>query len=98
MKSDARVEDRASAPGCQPQGTGARLHTHRRNGVKERFDRGLITPDDPPVIGTVVGSYRIVDCLAVGGMGTVYRAEHALIGRIAAVKVLHPEMSGNREI
>ncbi len=50
------------------------------------------------MLGTTVGSYRITDQVAVGGMGTVYRAEHTLIGRIAAVKILHPEMSGNREI
>src|SRR3954463_6001634 len=31
-------------------------------------------------------------------MGTVYRAEHTLIGKIAAVKILHPEMSSNRDI
>lgn len=48
--------------------------------------------------GTVVGSYRILDTLSVGGMGTVFRAEHTLLGRLAAVKILHPEMSGNRDI
>src|SRR6185503_14890456 len=31
-------------------------------------------------------------------MGTVYRAEHSIIGRMAAVKVLHPEMSASRDI
>jgi len=50
------------------------------------------------VIGTTAGSYRIIDVLSVGGMGTVYRAEHTLIGRLAAVKVLHPELSANPEI
>jgi serine/threonine protein kinase len=50
------------------------------------------------VIGTTAGSYRITDVLSVGGMGTVYRAEHTLIGRPAAVKVLHPEMSANKDI
>ena len=50
------------------------------------------------MLGTTVGSYRITDQIAVGGMGTVYRAEHTLIGRVAAVKILHPELSGNREI
>ncbi len=50
------------------------------------------------MIGTTVGSYRITAQVSVGGMGTVYRAEHTLIGRIAAVKILHPELSGNREI
>jgi len=50
------------------------------------------------VIGETVGSYRIVSKLSIGGMGTVYRAEHKLIGKLAAVKVLHPELSTNREI
>jgi eukaryotic-like serine/threonine-protein kinase len=51
-----------------------------------------------PVIGTLAGSYRIVDTISVGGMGTVYRAEHTLLGRMAAVKVLNPEMSTSRDI
>ncbi|MGE3545850.1 MAG: serine/threonine protein kinase, partial [Kofleriaceae bacterium] len=50
------------------------------------------------MIDTVVGSYRILSELSVGGMGTVYRAEHTLIGRPAAVKVLRPELSSNRDI
>jgi serine/threonine-protein kinase len=50
------------------------------------------------VIGTLAGSYRIVDTISVGGMGTVYRAEHTLLGRPAAVKVLNPEMSTSRDI
>ena len=50
------------------------------------------------MIGETVGSYRIVSKLSVGGMGTVYRAEHTLIGKLAAVKVLHPELSGSQEI
>ena len=31
-------------------------------------------------------------------MGTVFCAEHILIGRLAAIKVLHPEFSGNKDI
>ncbi|MFN0247191.1 MAG: serine/threonine protein kinase [Kofleriaceae bacterium] len=50
------------------------------------------------MIGTTVGSYRIVSKLSIGGMGTVYRAEHTLIGKTAAVKILHPELSANQEI
>ncbi len=50
------------------------------------------------MIGETVGSYKIVSKLSVGGMGTVYRAEHTLIGKLAAVKVLHPELSGSQEI
>ena len=35
------------------------------------------------MIGTVVGSYRIVGEIGSGGMGTIYRAEHSLLGRPA---------------
>jgi serine/threonine protein kinase len=50
------------------------------------------------VKGTIVGSYRILGTISVGGMGTVYRAEHTLIGRLAAIKILHPELCANRSI
>src|SRR6188768_38335 len=50
------------------------------------------------MIGTTVGSYRITTKVSIGGMGTVYKAEHTLIGKHAAVKILHPELSSNREI
>lgn len=50
------------------------------------------------MLGTVVGNYRVTALVSVGGMGTVYAAEHNLIGRRAAVKVLHPEFSSNRDI
>jgi len=52
----------------------------------------------PEPIGETVGNYKILRKLSTGGMGTVYYAEHALIGRSAAVKVLHPELSGSKDI
>jgi len=50
------------------------------------------------LMGTTAGNYRILDKISDGGMGSVYRAEHTLIGRLVAVKVLLPELTGNREI
>ena len=50
------------------------------------------------LLGEVVGSYRVTAKLSEGGMGVVYRAEHQLLGKPAAVKVLLPELSNNREI
>jgi serine/threonine-protein kinase len=50
------------------------------------------------MLGEVFGNYRVTAALASGGMGAVYRGEHALIGKPAAIKVLLPEWSANREI
>jgi eukaryotic-like serine/threonine-protein kinase len=35
-----------------------------------------------------LGPYRIIDAIGQGGMGQVFRAEHRLMGRIVAIKVL----------
>jgi len=50
------------------------------------------------VIGRVLGSYRIISPIGEGGMGAVYLAEHPIIRKQAAVKVLRPEISGNAEM
>ena len=47
----------------------------------------------PTTTGLVVGSYRILHELSSGGMGTVFRAEHVLLGRPAAVKLLRRDLS-----
>jgi serine/threonine-protein kinase len=41
-----------------------------------------------------LGSYRLVERLAWGGMGEVWRAQHRLLARPAAVKLLRPELLG----
>ena len=50
-----------------------------------------------PTPGTSLGSYRLLDVLGEGGMGTVYRAEHSQLGRQVAIKVLHPDLARNGE-
>ena len=42
-----------------------------------------------------LGSYRLVERLGEGGMGEVWRAEHRLLARPAAVKLIRPEMLGD---
>lgn len=41
-----------------------------------------------------LGSYRLVEKLGQGGMGEVWRAEHQLLAREAAVKLVRPEVLG----
>ncbi len=48
--------------------------------------------------GDVVGEYRIEAKLGVGGFGTVYRAEHPVIGKKVAIKVLAREFSAKPEV
>jgi serine/threonine-protein kinase len=50
------------------------------------------------LLGQVVGKYRIVEAIAEGGMGMVYRAEHTVLGSPAAVKVLLPQFTVEPEV
>src|SRR5262245_28087722 len=50
------------------------------------------------MLGKSVGSYLITSKLGEGGMGAVYLAEHAVLGRRAAIKLLLPELSVNQSI
>ncbi|HEU0032668.1 MAG TPA: protein kinase [Kofleriaceae bacterium] len=46
----------------------------------------------------VEGRYRIIKTLGEGGMGTVFLAEHALIKRRVAIKILHPELATDANV
>jgi serine/threonine-protein kinase len=41
-----------------------------------------------------LGSYALVELLGRGGMGEVWRAQHQLLARDAAIKLIRPEMLG----
>ncbi len=54
-----------------------------------------------PVVKTgdvIEGRYRIIRTLGEGGMGTVFLAEHALIKRRVAIKILHPELATDANV
>ena len=50
------------------------------------------------VVGTQVGAYRVLQQIGKGGMGTVWLAEHVMLGRRAAIKLLHPMYSARPDI
>jgi Protein kinase domain len=56
----------------------------RRNFVQEKLVRRV----------REFGSYRLVAPLGEGGMGEVWRAEHRLLARPAAIKLIRPEQLG----
>ena len=45
-----------------------------------------------------IGGYRVIKKIGEGGMGKVYIAEHELLGKKVAIKVLLPEHSQNPEL
>lgn len=52
-----------------------------------------------PLIGIVVADrYRIQERIGRGGMGVVYKVEHARIGKLMALKLLAGELSRDREL
>jgi eukaryotic-like serine/threonine-protein kinase len=52
----------------------------------------------PSRVGEILAEkYRITRFLGEGGMGTVYEAQHTIVGRRFAVKYLHAELAGEPE-
>jgi serine/threonine protein kinase len=46
---------------------------------------------------TIAGRYKLARCIGQGGMGTIFEAEHTLIGSKVAVKLLHETFAQQRE-
>jgi len=55
------------------------------------MESGSAHPD--PLLGSIIGGkYRIIEKLGSGGMGGVYKAEHLLMNRLVAVKLLRSNL------
>jgi serine/threonine protein kinase len=90
-------EESARAEIAQLQQTHADAHTLAR----ELLQRNVITPYQANQLLTgkarslVFGPYRVLDRVAEGGMGLVYRARHYRIHRIVALKVIRKTRVSN---
>ncbi len=63
----------------------AALLAHRISLVVHRLSEGIVKARE-------VGSYRLVERLGVGGMAEVWRADHRMLARPAAVKLIRPKV------
>ena len=53
---------------------------------------------DPWIDRIIDDRYRITEHIGRGGMGTVYKVVHTQIGKVAALKLLHGNLAGDKEL
>lgn len=90
----ARVpSDDAASPGAAAPSEGPSLGS-----APSASDGDALAEDADPLIGQIVGSFRVLRELGRGGMGVVYLGEHVSIGSRVAIKFLHPHLASNAEV
>lgn len=84
------VEERAASHPGEPPDEAARTDSSA--------DASANAEESDPLIGTLLDDrYRIIERLASGGMGVVYRGERVELERPVAIKFLHVGLLANRD-
>ncbi|HWN66040.1 MAG TPA: serine/threonine-protein kinase, partial [Haliangium sp.] len=77
----------------------AGLEGRARPGTAELAQRRRASDTQDRWLGRVIESrYHVLEIVGRGGMGVVYKVEHLRMGKVAAMKVLHPEYSRDAEV
>jgi eukaryotic-like serine/threonine-protein kinase len=86
--TEAAAEPDGDVPDTQP-GLPLGYDADTDRVVLAEADLAVVILEDPP---RVPGNYRLLEPIAAGGMGVVYRARHLHLDRLVAIKLAHEHL------
>jgi serine/threonine protein kinase len=70
-------------------------HAHDMPAPSKNAWREILAPSENPEILGTLGNYEVLEIIATGGMGILLKARDPELNRLAALKVLSPELATN---